>query len=260
MDKTEKIFSLLKTVTVDCKDNGKEFLVTDRITAIECLLKGTSYNIVAREPLALLFAKRMPQEGEKALLISSHIDCVYSSCFCNDCGEFYKGTFDNSLGNAAVLWCMINGMLPENAVVAFTGDEERDSNGAVQTLLALGRMDCTVSAAIVLDVTNEGWDSGALFAIENDSGFDLLQAYNIISSLRAYSSKLAFRHNAEPDESWDLPNTVSRASHSALLSRGAFMAMKVYFYARSRLSCTAKCSLSCQGCCRLRVPVIVNMY
>lgn len=196
-------FSLLKAVTVDCKDSGKEFLVTDKITAIECLLKETPYNLIAREPLALLFARRMPQEGEKVLLISSHIDCVYNSCFCSENGEFFHGTFDNSFGNAAVLWCMINGMLPENAVVAFTGDEEKESAGAVQALLALGRMGCTISSVIVQDVTNEGWESDALFTIENDSGFDILQAYNIVSSLEPYSGKFAFRHNAEPDESWD---------------------------------------------------------
>ncbi len=196
-------FSLLKAVTVECKDNGKDFLVTDRITAIECLLKETPYNLIAREPLALLFARRMPQEGEKVVLISSHIDCVYNSCFCSENGEFFHGTFDNSFGNAAVLWCMINGVLPENAVVAFTGDEEKESAGAVQALLALGRMGCTISSVIVQDVTNEGWESGALFTIENDSGFDILQAYNIVSSLEPYSGKFAFRHNAEPDESWD---------------------------------------------------------
>lgn len=61
---------------------------------------------------------------------------------------------------------MMNDMLPENTVVAFTGDEERDSNGAVQALLALGRMGCTVSVAIVQDITNVGWERGVLFTIE----------------------------------------------------------------------------------------------
>lgn len=203
MDKTEKLFSLLKTVTVDCKDDGAQFIVSDRIEVIESLLKDTPYTLIAREPLALLFAKRVPQDSEKVVLISSHIDCVYSCCFCNDADGCWRGTFDNSFGNAAVLWCMMNDMLPENTIVAFTGDEERDSNGAVQALLALGRMGYTVSAAIVQDVTNVGWESGALFTIENDSGFDLLRAFNLVSSLEPYSGKFAFRHDAEPDESWD---------------------------------------------------------
>lgn len=194
---------LLSAVTVDCKDNGKEFVVTERIEAIESLLQGTEYRLVAREPLALLFAKRVPQENEKVVLVSSHVDCVYGKCFCNDEGDCFRGTFDNSFGNAAVLWCMINDTLPDNVVVAFTGDEERNSRGAVQALLALGNIGCRVSSAIVQDVTNEGWESDALFTIENDSGFDILRAYNIVSSLETYSGKFAFRHDAEPDESWN---------------------------------------------------------
>ena len=194
---------LLSAVTVDCKDNGKEFVVTERIGAIEHLLQGTEYRLVAREPLALLFAKRVPQENEKVVLVSSHVDCVYNSCYCSDNGEYYKGTFDNSFGNAAVLWCMLNDFLPANVVVAFTGDEEKDSHGVYQALEALKKYGCELSCAIVQDVTNVGWESGALFTIENDSGFDILRAYNIVSSLETYSGKFAFRHDAEPDESWN---------------------------------------------------------
>lgn len=196
-------FSLLRSVTVDCKDNGREFTVADRIAVIGRLLKDTPYTFIAREPLALLFAKHRPVEGEKVVLVSSHVDCVYGKCFCTDEGDCLRGTFDNSFGNAAVLWCMINDTLPDNVVVAFTGDEERDSRGAVQALLALGNIGCNVSSAIVQDVTNEGWESGALFTIENDSGFDLMQAYDLVASLEPYSGKFAFRHDAEPDESWD---------------------------------------------------------
>ena len=203
MDKAEKIFELLKAVTVDCKDDGTQFIVSDRIEVIERLLEDTPYTLIAREPLALLFAKKKPRRNGKTLLISSHIDCVHGKCFCDDEGDCFRGTFDNSFGNAAVLWCMINGTLPENTMVAFTGDEEKDSGGAVQALLALGKIGCNVSSAIVQDVTNVGWDSGALFTVENDSGFDLMQAYNLVSSLEPYSGKFAFRHDAEPDESWD---------------------------------------------------------
>ena len=203
MDRVEKFFSLLKAVTVDCKDDGTQFILPDRIEVIESLLKDTPYSLVAREPLALLYAKRRPVEGEKVVLVSSHVDCVYGKCFCTDEGDCLRGTFDNSFGNTAVLWCMINDTLPDNVVVAFTGDEERDSRGAVQALLALGNIGCNVSSAIVQDVTNEGWESGALFTIENDSGFDLMQAYDLVASLEPYSGKFAFRHDAEPDESWD---------------------------------------------------------
>ncbi len=198
-----EFFDILQTVAVDCKDNGECFTVTDRVTAVERMLEKTGYKLISRQPLALLYAKHPLHEGDRVLLISSHIDCVYSRCFCADEGGCLRGTFDNSFTNAAVLWAMINNTLPDNVVVAFTGNEESDSQGAVQTVVALGQMGCTVAAALVLDVTNEGWESGALFTLENDFGIDILTGYNIISSLEQYDGRFAFKHNALPDESWD---------------------------------------------------------
>ena len=114
-----------------------------------------------------------------------------------------RGAFDNSFTNAALLWNMLHDRLPDNVVVAFTGNEESDSQGAVQTVVALGQMGVEVSAALVLDVTNEGWESGALFTLENDLGIDILTGYNLVSSLEQYGGRFAFKHNALPDESWD---------------------------------------------------------
>ena len=197
------IFELLKRVTVDCKDDGERFVTTDRLDFIEQMLAGTSYSVVAREPLALLYAKRSLREGDEVVLVSSHVDCAYGHCFCADEGDALRGTFDNSFGNAAVLWCMLNDCLPDNVVVAFTGDEERDSRGAVQALLAFGRAGCKVSFALVQDVTNEGWDSEALFALENDSGIDILTAHKILTALDCYDGRYVVKHDALPDESWD---------------------------------------------------------
>ena len=81
MENNLQFSDVLSAVTVDCKDNGKEFVVTERIGAIERLLQGTGYRLVAREPLALLFAKSEPRENEKVVLVSSHVDCVYNSCY-----------------------------------------------------------------------------------------------------------------------------------------------------------------------------------
>ena len=203
MSSTQDFFDILTTVTVDSKDNGERFTVTDRVAVIERMLQNSDYKLISRRPLALLYSKREVREGDRVLLISSHIDCVYGRCFCNDEDECMRGTFDNSFGNAAVLWNMIHDRLPDNVVVAFTGDEELDSRGAVQTVVALGQMGCEVAAALVLDVTNEGWESGALFTLENDLGIDILTGYNIISSLEQYGGRFAFKHNALPDESWD---------------------------------------------------------
>ena len=203
MSSTQDFFDMLTTVTVDSKDNGERFTVTDRVAVIEQMLEQTDYKLIGRQPLALLYAKRQVREGDRVLLISSHIDCVYDNCFCADEGECMRGTFDNSFTNAALLWNMLHDRLPDNVVVAFTGNEESDSQGAVQAVVALGQMGCEVAAALVLDVTNEGWESSALFTLENDLGIDILTGYNIISSLEQYGGRFAFKHNALPDESWD---------------------------------------------------------
>ena len=203
MHPNQDFFDILRTVTVDCKDNGECFTVTDRVAVIERVLENTEYKLISRQPLALLYAKRQVCEGDRVLLISSHIDCLHGDCFCSDDGDSLRGTFDNSFTNAALLWNMLHDKLPDNVVVAFTGNEESDSQGAVQTVVALGQMGCEVSAALVLDVTNEGWESSALFTLENDLGIDILTGYNIISSLEQYGGRFAFKHNALPDESWD---------------------------------------------------------
>ena len=203
MHPQQDFFDILQTVTVDCKDNGECFTVTDRVAAVERIIERTNYKLISRQPLALLYAKQPVCEGDRVLLISSHIDCVYSRCFSADEGDCLRGTFDNSFTNAAVLWAMINNTLPDNVVVAFTGNEESDSQGAVQTVVALGQMGCEVASALVLDVTNEGWESAASFTLENDLGIDILTGYSIISSLEEYDGRFAFKHNALPDESWD---------------------------------------------------------
>ena len=144
MHPQQDFFDILQTVTVDCKDNGECFTVTDRVAAVERVIERTNYKLISRQPLALLYAKHPVCEGDRVLLISSHIDCVYSRCFSADEGDCLRGTFDNSFTNAALLWNMVHDCLPDNVVVAFTGNEESDSQGAVQTVVALGQMGCEV--------------------------------------------------------------------------------------------------------------------
>ena len=76
MDKTSDFIELLKAVTVDCKDDGENFVVSDRVAVIEGLLVKSDYKIIAREPLALIFAKRELSAGDSVVLVSSHIDSV----------------------------------------------------------------------------------------------------------------------------------------------------------------------------------------
>lgn len=202
MNNKDSLFRLLESVTVDSKDNGSVFTLTNRCNVIESLLEGSSYKLIARQPLALLYSKSEPGCGDRVVLLSSHIDCVYPSLFCKDIGEGMHGTFDNSFGNAAALWSMLNDTLPGNTVVAFTGDEEVESRGALQAVELLEERGVVVSATVVLDVTNSGWNSQSLFAVENDFGFDMLTAYEIVSALEPYSGRFSYMHNALPDETF----------------------------------------------------------
>ena len=199
----EQFLQILKKVTVNSRDNGEKFTDTTSLLAIEDMLKGSEYELIYKGNLTMLYGKRQPAEGERVVLVSTHIDTVYSQCFCQEQDGFLYGTFDNSYTNAATIWNMLNGKLADDVIVAFTGDEEKDSQGAIETVCALGRMQCSIAFAIVLDVTNEGWEQQSPFTIENDLGLDIFIAHRLVELLKPYSGKYAYIHDAEPDESWD---------------------------------------------------------
>lgn len=203
IQKSEDVLKLLQRVTCDCKDNGEEFIIKDRVSVIKEYLKDSSYNLLVDDKLFLLYGKKPLLPGDSVVLISSHIDCVYQHCFCKEKDEFYHGTFDNSFTNAVLLRAMLNECLPDNVVVAFTGDEEHDSAGAIAVNVYLTKNQNPIRFALVLDVTNAGWEQQHLFSIENDLGIDLLTAYRIVDALKPYEGKYTFLHQAEPDETWD---------------------------------------------------------
>ena len=95
---------LLKRLTVDCKDDGKQFRKKDRIHEIKALLENSGYELLGEGSLSLLYGKPMEEENTYRTLVSSHVDCVYKNCFAKDEDELcWKGTFDNSATNAAVI-------------------------------------------------------------------------------------------------------------------------------------------------------------
>ena len=200
---TNEDLTLLQQVTCDCKDDGHTFQVTDRIDFIKHYLADTSYQLLAHEDLFLLYGKCEPTPDSRIILISSHIDCVYNQCFCREESEYYLGTFDNSFTNAALLHEMKAGTLADNIFIAFTGDEEKDSGGAIAVNVYLTRLSCRIQFAIVLDVTRAGWDNHRLFAIENDLCIDLMTAHQIVELLKPYRANCEYLHLAEPDETWD---------------------------------------------------------
>lgn len=196
-------WDLLKKVTSDCKDDGKRFTCVDRIDAIKNLLANSPYHIIYEGNLSLIFAHRKFDSGEDTLLVSSHIDCVHSKCFSAEENGLWLGTWDNSATNAAVVDLMIKDKLPANAIIAFTGDEEKNSGGATEVMRWCGENNVAPVGVVVTDTTNEGWDDEAAFTIENDKGFDILSGFRIIGKIQESELPCVFVHNAEPDETWD---------------------------------------------------------
>lgn len=198
-----EITEILKAVTVDCKDNQHEFTVKDRIDVIESLLGNSSYQLVGRGKLCLIYAKK-PIANRPVILISSHIDCVYDKLFCEEREDgTLRGTFDNSLTNSCLLYAMLSGQIDDNVVIAFTGDEEEDSNGAREVMRMLRRQHTKIAFCFVLDVTEEGWQEKCPYTLENDLGVDLETGYEIVRVAKGWGQPYAFVHDAEPDESWD---------------------------------------------------------
>ena len=194
---------LLRYLTVVSRDNGAEFTVADRRDVLMQLLSGSDYELVSQTPLSLVYARKDAELEHGSVLISSHIDSVYENCFVEDSDEYWKGTFDNSATNAALVMLMLTKRLPANVIVAFTGDEELDSRGAMEVTEFIVDKGVPVGSIVVLDVTNGGWESEVAFSIENDALFDILTGYNLIAVARNSGVPFAVRPDAEPDEAAD---------------------------------------------------------
>ncbi len=214
--------ALLKDINVLCRDNGKVFTDIRRLAVIEEKLRGSEYISVSGDLFRLFSKKPVSEIKGELLLVSSHVDCEDSitECFSRDeTSETLKGTYDNSITNAAVLALMMEGTLPENLVVAFTGDEEKNSGGAVEVTRYLKKYKKEFQA-IVLDVTDFGWNEGADFTIENNfwkeatgrrvcstafsSGYPWLFVPEDANDIPAYiPESRVYPEEAEPDESWD---------------------------------------------------------
>lgn len=195
---------LLRDLTVDCKDDGQQFLERNRIQVIKSLLKDSSYKLIEEGNLSLMYARSGSKPESFRVLLSSHIDCVYSRCFSEEIDDtHWQGTFDNSATNAAVIDLMLRDELAPSVVISFTGDEERKSGGAKEVMRYLVAASCEIEHAIVLDVTYEGWEDEAVLTIENDRNFDILSGYRIMEILQESGYPCNFLHRAEPDETWE---------------------------------------------------------
>lgn len=90
-------------------------------------------------PLGYVDCSRDYAAEKPTLLVSAQIDSRYGEYLTRRGEREIAGTFDNSACNAVALYLMLEGRLPRQVLVAFTGDEERGGAGAGQVIQILQR-------------------------------------------------------------------------------------------------------------------------
>ena len=153
------IMPVLDRVNVASSDDSRRFLDTTRLDAIECVLREaqSQWTLAASGPLFRFYARAGSSTADHPVLVSSHADSTYAKHFHEPLEDPVEllGTFDNSITNALVLELMLADHLPENVLVAFTGDEESESRGAAEVIAHLRGAGRLPRAVIVLDITDD---------------------------------------------------------------------------------------------------------
>ena len=170
------LIEILDCISVLNRDNGHIFTNTNRLEVIEECLWNSRYRRINPQGLFHLYSP-LPVHKilEPVVIVSSHVDCEkdITRCFTKVLpDEMLCGTYDNAITNAAITHLMLNGNLPDNVLIAFTGDEEEDSHGANELIRYLRKKKILIKNAIVLDVTDMGWKDNAYFTVENNFWHD----------------------------------------------------------------------------------------
>lgn len=215
---------ILEQLSVINRDNGRKFTQTDRLDAVSSLLWDSKYRRVNSDGLFNLYSQKPLDyfKDKKVLVVSSHVDCEneISKCFTSiETDEMMRGTYDNAITNAAIVSAMLSDELPDEILVAFTGDEEISSKGAKHLLKFLQSKKINIHAILVLDVTDMGWNENADFTIENnfwnksvgqkaiqiaeESDLSWCFVPSDVNNIPAYIPSGSIIHEeAEEDESW----------------------------------------------------------
>ncbi len=208
----DELLQQIVHLTVPCADDGHRFTSRDRLDRIVTELNRSPYVLLDSRPLAYVYRHQEYDAEKPTILISNHIDSLYSNYFTNDADNVVHGTFDNSACNAVAVASMVRGMLAPQALIAFTGDEEDESTGADQTMEILrmqGMAFRALELVITLDLTEEAYGSSH-FTIENsfvtsrhdDSLLRFSRKRKLKRYLRGILGDPTFVKNAEADESW----------------------------------------------------------
>ena len=219
------IYGIMDKLSVTNRDNGMDFTDTQRLDVIAALAVDSDYERINTQGLFHMYSKcpEASLKGREVVVVSSHVDCHkgITKCFSKFVNEKkLLGTYDNLITNASVVYNMLSGLMPDNVLVAFTGDEEKDSEGARQVIEYLRNIGAIVKCVVVLDVTDMAWKDKADFTIENNFWSDAL-GKKIVSTAEAFGKNWRFvpsepdeipdyimsdrliRKEAEVDESWE---------------------------------------------------------
>ena len=204
--------TVLGHVNVDSYDNGKRFIDTTRLDAIEDLFRKSKspWRLEASGPLFRIYGREGAARPVNPVVISSHADSNFehhSHRLIEDTNELI-GTFDNSITNAVLVQILLEDRLPAEVLVAFTGDEENESRGAADLVKHLEEQGHSPKVVIVLDITDHTF-YGSPFTVENwfpngNCGLsqDEVGFRNFL--VDAFDSPVPTVHHNEamPDESW----------------------------------------------------------
>ncbi len=199
-------------LTVPCSDNGIRFVRTERLDKITSILLGSDFVLMQALPLASIYRHRNFDDKHSIVVLSAHVDSAYDKFWAKVVDSEIHGTFDNSACNAVLVEMMLQGRIPEQTLVVFTGDEEGESTGVDQTIAWLGTHDAIwqkLELIISLDLTEEFyvWQHFTVenFCIEEDNANSVLK-FATEAKLQFYIStllpKVAYIQEAEADDTW----------------------------------------------------------
>lgn len=196
------------------EDDGTRFVRRERLIEISRRLGGTEYDRLGAEPLALVWRHSQLRTDAPFVLLSTHVDSVYRRYACRVAEREIVGTLDNSATNAVAAYLMLTGALDPQVVVAFTGDEEGDCQGANASLRCCsgpGDLPGLPEMVVTLDLTEERFGKSP-FTIENyfrrkgmprtRLQFDSRKSLKSFIAEKLSGTEPAFIPDAEPDESW----------------------------------------------------------
>jgi hypothetical protein len=161
--------SILQKVNIPSMDDGRIFTDASRKNAIQEILQKSTYHCIKSDGIGIIYQHARFQHARNYVLISCHIDSLYSTHFARSYKTELMGTLDNSISVALLVMAMEQDLIDPQCLICFTGDEEGSSSGAMQALAFLLKdphLRDFLLMAMVLDVTAEAYTTHA-FTFEN---------------------------------------------------------------------------------------------